>query len=560
VHKGRILKLEQTLQEVGVQTGDTCVLVPGKPKKIMKIAPKANERDGSSTAPNPVTDSKRVVVLSTQFSDQGLFGLAAEITRLINLRPGWLCYNPNERDKEQCSPKNCRGSCPDNLVVSYDNGASTTIINVPGRWLTLCWRRSFKFHLEEAARTNGFMLQVLQQNFAGSSASGSFSQPTPNQVVESSLSELAGCRRAIYLADRLHVDQSYVDMLLDHNAGLEPFDHVLARLVKIGDKRSLIQMMQLCNEAFPANREQAGADVRVLDALTAKLQSVDDKLRSFASTVVRNLCQCHSTNQDRAFSHTSLVLALTAVVVDSRSLEVRRHAASALANVCDEHPDNRGLASTKPGVIPALVEMLAAGRGHPGKVEAAGALQSLCDDCEENRNLAGKHPRVFPGIAAMLGSGDAEEMGEAARVLQYLCMAHPLNQQRASAFPTVLTGLATVLESHEEKQRVDAMRALVYVFAGGDPNNKEQVLAHPRVLPGITAQLRNGGAEGRKLAAVFLLSFCTDHALNVQRVSGAPDVLAGLLALRRDGDEEGRRYASQMLLLASGRATSSGSP
>ena len=110
------------------------------------------------------------IPLSTKYSlDEQSRSCATKFTALLNkayfFREGgqFLIYSPNAFSKDSCDPCwtrmewPCRGTFQTCRIA--DQSLKTGIPNDRS-----CWRYSYRYHLEEAKRTNGFMIQVVDYN------------------------------------------------------------------------------------------------------------------------------------------------------------------------------------------------------------------------------------------------------------------------------------------------------------------------------------------------------------------------------------------------------------
>jgi len=112
----------------------------------------------------------RQIALSTKFSlDEKSNSSVTRFTRLLNEHPffrggKFAIYSPNAFSKDTCDPEwtrmtwPCRGTFE--TCQKKDAALKTGTPEASS-----CWRYSFRWHLEKAAKTNGFMLQVV--DFAG---------------------------------------------------------------------------------------------------------------------------------------------------------------------------------------------------------------------------------------------------------------------------------------------------------------------------------------------------------------------------------------------------------
>ena len=112
-------------------------------------------------------DSEYVIriALSTKFSlEEKSSSSVNDFTRLLFANPffrdgHFSIYSPNAFSKDTCDPKwtnidwPCRGT--------FDTCHKDPHLKIGKPKLECCWRYSFRWHLEEARRTNGFMIQIV---------------------------------------------------------------------------------------------------------------------------------------------------------------------------------------------------------------------------------------------------------------------------------------------------------------------------------------------------------------------------------------------------------------
>ena len=137
-----------------------------KDHKQLHISSSDNTTGSSSpTTANTANTTVRKIVLSTRFSlDEDSNPTATKFTRLLKQHPfienNFIIFSPNAFKKSTCDPEwtrfewPCRGTfetCKMHYI--YKSGTPTK---------KSCWRYSFRYHLEQAKQTNGFMIQVVE--------------------------------------------------------------------------------------------------------------------------------------------------------------------------------------------------------------------------------------------------------------------------------------------------------------------------------------------------------------------------------------------------------------
>ena len=106
------------------------------------------------------------IALSTKFSlGEYTHSSVTRFTKCLNDHPyfggsgKFKIYSPNAFSKDTCDPEwtrmewICRGT--------HDTCKKDASLKTGAPQLASCWRYSFRWHLEEAQKTNGFMLQVV---------------------------------------------------------------------------------------------------------------------------------------------------------------------------------------------------------------------------------------------------------------------------------------------------------------------------------------------------------------------------------------------------------------
>jgi len=127
------------------------------------------DKNSANSATNSENTSKKII-LSTRFAlGETSSSIATEFTVSLKRHTyikneKFSVYSPNAYDKKTCDPQGtrlgwpCRGTFETCKMVP-----NSLKVGVPTS--EACWRYSFRFQLEEAKRSNGFMIQVVEYDF-----------------------------------------------------------------------------------------------------------------------------------------------------------------------------------------------------------------------------------------------------------------------------------------------------------------------------------------------------------------------------------------------------------
>ena len=114
---------------------------------------------------DPAMTGKLLIVLSTKYSlDEMSNTTATQFTVLLKENKFFddlfSIYSPNAFNKSTCDPRWTRLKWPCRGTYEICMKPPTLKFGKPSD--ESCWRYSFRYHLEQAKRTNGFMVQVVE--------------------------------------------------------------------------------------------------------------------------------------------------------------------------------------------------------------------------------------------------------------------------------------------------------------------------------------------------------------------------------------------------------------
>ncbi|RMH41630.1 MAG: HEAT repeat domain-containing protein [Deltaproteobacteria bacterium] len=245
---------------------------------------------------------------------------------------------------------------------------------------------------------------------------------------------------------------------------------VLDALGAAGDRRALVPVLTLLDDADPAVRRQAMRALRPLldapaaDVLIGAMDDDDPEVRSLAAEYLGILAS------------RAAVPRLARAVRDGHPLRLRYAAAEALGRIGDAR------------AVPALVDALRAGPS-PLRRAAADALAAIADESA-----------VPPLLALVRGDVEADARGHAARALGGVLRDRPRADARAALAPLCASGPVEVslaaIGALGAMADPAARDTLVAVARTADPERRRAAvaalgaLADPAAAPAVRAALR----------------------------------------------------------------------